>query len=1085
MFTINDGMIEKLAASRQVYHRGLSYFRGGRVVRFNFSEEALCASAIVLGTEEYETGACFSPEGQVIQAQCECPAYYQYGGACKHIVALVKTCQHKFTRATGPNAARRRQHNTLAEGILQHFESSAQAPERIPVNLEVTFEIYYQTIYYKREMVSAISLRMGEDRLYVVKSVRKLLEAIDTGQTLVFGKGFEYSIYNHAFQPQDQPVIELLRELYETENSITESPWNSGAQNGQGTFFKGKQAFLTKSALKKLFSVCASGQLNLSIFGEKYENVEVVEEDLPVTFTVDNKDGNLLLKWEALGLVPLVKTGEYFFYEGKIYHISERQKRCLVPLLIAFNQSSNSIQFTDEQKERFVVDVLPVIKESGRVEISPSLQESLYEPGLEVELYLDREGDAITARVDFLYGEIKFNPFTGRPDSGLQGKTLVRDVETERAVLNLVEQAEFKNLNGKLHLDEDEKIYNFVHQILPRLQEWSNIYYSEGFRGLKVRNAAGFSGGVRLSEDSDMLEFSFQLGDIDMAELGDVFSSLREKKKYHRLKDGSFLPLDASDPSLAQAVDMIDTLNISERDLKKETVHIPKYRALYLDQCINNHDLDVERNQGFNKLIQNITHPRDTDFKVPENFEGVLRDYQTIGFKWLKTLAMYGLGGILADDMGLGKTIQTLAFILSERERVTAPALVVAPTSVVYNWQDEARKFAPELTTVVVAGNPKDREDQLKEARHAHLVITSYSLIRRDAEQYEDINFSYCLLDEAQHIKNPGSLGSRAVKTIKARGYFALTGTPLENSLSELWSIFDFVMRGYLLSRQKFIKKYERPITKDQDRAAMDELQKQIAPFILRRMKKDVLKELPPKTESRMLTDLTQEQKKVYLSYLHRIKGEINAAIAEKGFERSQIKILSALTRLRQICCHPGTFLENYQGDSGKLLSLKEMVQDALAGGHRILLFSQFTSMLAIIRNHLDKEGVSYFYLDGSTKTEERGRLVREFNEGAGDIFLISLKAGGTGLNLTGADMVIHYDPWWNPAVEEQAADRAYRIGQENPVQVINLITRGTIEEKIFELQQKKRAMIDSVIKPGQTMLSRMTEQELREIFKA
>lgn len=449
----------------------------------------------------------------------------------------------------------------------------------------------------------------------------------------------------------------------------------------------------------------------------------------------------------------------------------------------------------------------------------------------------------------------------------------------------------------------------------------------------------------------------------------------------------------------------------------------------------------------------------------------------------MKTLAMYGLGGILADDMGLGKTIQAIAFIISEKKRVQAPSLVVAPTSVIYNWQDEAKKFAPDLKVVVVSGTPKEREMLLKEAKKADLVITSYALIRRDAELYADFNFGYCFLDEAQHIKNPNSLGAKAVKTIKAAGYFALTGTPLENSLTELWSIFDFVMHGYLLSRQKFMKKYERPIVKNQDEKALKELQKQIAPFILRRMKRDVLQELPPKIESKVITDLTREQKKIYLTYLQKAKGEIEETIATIGFEKSQIKILSALTRLRQICCHPATFLENYKGDSGKLMYLKEIMKNAVESGHRILLFSQFTGMLEIIRNQLDNEQIEYFYLDGSTKTEERGRMVRAFNGGEGDAFLISLKAGGTGLNLTGADMVIHYDPWWNPAVEEQATDRAYRIGQKNSVQVIKLITKGTIEEKIYELQQKKKAMINSVIKPGKTMLSKMTEQEVRELF--
>ena len=313
---------------------------------------------------------------------------------------------------------------------------------------------------------------------------------------------------------------------------------------------------------------------------------------------------------------------------------------------------------------------------------------------------------------------------------------------------------------------------------------------------------------------------------------------------------------------------------------------------------------------------------------------------------------------------------------------------------------------------------------------------------------------------------------------------FALTGTPIENSITELWSIFDFVMPGYLLSHSKFVKKFEAPITKHDDKNALNDLSKHIRPFILRRLKRDVLHELPDKIESKLTCELTPEQKKIYLAYLQKSKKEIAMELESKGFEKSQIKILSILTWLRQICCHPSLFIEGFKGESGKMQLLEEILADAFDSGHRVLLFSQFTGMLEIIKQSLDKQKIEYFYLDGSTKAEERLRMVDSFNSGSKKLFLISLKAGGTGLNLTGADMVIHFDPWWNPAVEDQASDRAHRIGQKNVVQVMKLITQGTIEDKIFELQQKKKEMIDSVIKPGETFLSKMTESEIRELFE-
>ncbi len=357
-------------------------------------------------------------------------------------------------------------------------------------------------------------------------------------------------------------------------------------------------------------------------------------------------------------------------------------------------------------------------------------------------------------------------------------------------------------------------------------------------------------------------------------------------------------------------------------------------------------------------------------------------------------------------------------------------------------------------------------------------------MLRRDIDLYKDIKFQYCFLDEAQHIKNPNTLNAKTAKQINSGMNFALTGTPIENSITELWSIFDFVMPGYLLSHSKFLKKFETPITKYSDQNALNELGRHIRPFILRRLKKDVLKDLPEKIETKIVCEMTEEQKKIYLAYLKKAKAEVAIELQTHGFEKSQIKILSLLTRLRQICCHPSLFIENYNGESGKIQVLEEIMTDAFDSGHRILLFSQFTSMLEIIKQFLERKGIEYFYLDGTTKSEDRVEMVKSFNQGTGKLFLISLKAGGTGLNLTGADMVIHFDPWWNPAVEDQASDRAHRIGQKNVVQVMKLITQGTIEDKIFELQQKKKEMIDSVIQPGETLLSKMSESEILELFE-
>ncbi|WP_027365271.1 DEAD/DEAH box helicase [Desulfotruncus alcoholivorax] len=1080
MLKLSDQAIMELVDNSQVFQRGWQYYKENRVTALKFNKEELYLSALVSGEQQYEVEIGFSKDGEVYDISCDCPAYFQYEGACKHIVAVLLAFRDK-ARVKAKNKSNTHE-NVLAQSILDYF-NGVNDPPKIPVDLELTLDYGNEMRGMARHVVSSLTLRMGEGKLYVVKNVKNLLKAMNKGETIVFGKNFTYSPYSHAFSPKIGPVIDLLQEMYEIEESMLEDYWYGGWQSAQGRLFKGKQVLLTRSLALRLLALLPSEGFNIKIFNQEFINVPILEQDLPLRFLLDKKNNDLLLNWEEMDIFPLVATGEYFFYGGRVYKISNYQREFFAPLVNAFAQSPDGIRFSKRQRDRFIAEVLPVVKKIGRIDLSPVVQDSLLQEDLMAKVYLDRAGDDVTAKVEFVYGEVRINPFAAESPPATGDKILVRDPAGEKAILSLFEQAEFRTQNGSLYLKQEDAIYDFVQHLLPKVQQVAEVYYSESFHKIRFRNAKAFSGGIRLIEDSGMLEISFELEDIDMSEMGAIFQSLREKKKYYRLKDGSFLQLDTPEVNLDQMLHMLDMLDLTEKDLRKNVIKLPRYRALYIDRCLKEADLHFTKNPAFKQLVQNITEPRDLEFNPPENLRGELRDYQKVGFKWLKALAAYGLGGILADDMGLGKTIQAIAFIISEKEKVQAPSLVIAPTSVVYNWQDEVEKFAPGLKVVVVSGTRRERELQIKAAKDADLVITSYALIRRDIELYEDFYFGYCFLDEAQHIKNPGSLNARAVKIIKARGYFALTGTPMENNLTELWSIFDFVMRGYLLSHQKFVKKYERPVIRDQNQRVLQELQKQITPFILRRMKKEVLQELPPKIESRVLTDLTREQKKIYLTYLQQARGEIEESIAARGFANSQIQILAVLTRLRQICCHPSTFLENYRGDSGKLLYLKETLQDTVKSGHRILLFSQFTGMLGIIQKLLDAEQIDYFYLDGSTKAEVRGQMVQAFNKGARDVFLISLKAGGTGLNLTGADMVIHYDPWWNPAVEEQATDRVYRIGQKNAVQVIKLITRGTIEEKIYNLQQKKKAMIDSVIQPGETMLSKMTEQELLDLL--
>lgn len=1073
---ITDQMIASQVEHDLTYQKGLMYWRSSRVRTIVWDKNKTGLTALVLGSRIYNVRIQFFSSGR-IESFCSCPAYREYASGCKHIVAVLKTAQQELTAKE--NKLQQIYHNS--QEIFSLFENLPEEKGKDEINLEVSYHLEFS--YYKA--LSSLEMKIGLDRLYVIKNMKDFLEKLAANSVLELGKNFIFSPAKHTFSQENQFLLDLLQEIYEQEKFVEQSLNHSYRVNQ--TSFKGKKVYLSDRMVKKFFELYQDKDFNGTILDQQINEMRITREELPLNFVLEQEKKQLILHLSNdETILPLTDDGQYFYREKKIHHLSPQQKKYFLPFYKTLRKNSEvGLIFPQDTQERFVSEILPYLKKIGQVSLDHELADNLYQEELAVKIYLDKNSEEeITAQVEFHYGQEMINPFQGQRKNLDGGKILIRDIEKEKRIHQLLEKAQFKVAQGHVILHEEEHIFEFILEILPLLQEEADIYYSDDFKKMQIKDPSAFTGGVRLNDKSNLLEFSFHYPDIQQKELSEIFASLKEKKKFHRLKNGSFLPLNQ--PELENVAQLLDNLNISEKDLQKEVILLPKYRALYLDSLLREQSLPhLERNLAFKQMVQNIREPEDMEFSLPPTLNSVLRDYQKIGFKWLKTLSHYNLGGILADDMGLGKTLQVLAFLLSEKEKNIGPSLVVAPTSLIYNWQEEAKKFAPDLKTMVISGSQQERQEAILQiSSEEDLLITSYPLLRRDIEFYQNFQFPYCFLDEAQQIKNPGTLNAQTVKQIKAQGYFALTGTPMENSLTELWSIFDFLMPGYLLSHNKFEKKYARPIIKNQDQRALKELSRQISPFILRRMKKDVLKELPQKIESKITVEMTEQQKKVYLAYLQKTRGEIAQEIAQQGFEKSQIKILAALTRLRQICCHPRLFLEDYQEESGKISALKEILAESLENGHRILLFSQFTSMLEIIKEMLNQESITHFYLDGSTKAEERGKMVNSFNKGQGQVFLISLKAGGTGLNLTGADMVIHFDPWWNPAVEDQATDRAYRIGQNKVVQVFKLVALGTIEEKIFQLQERKKEMIQSVIQPGENFVSKLTREELESLFE-
>ena len=1075
-FNLSEQLIQTLADNERVYAKGVTYSNAGRVNNFHFSIEKGLVNASVVGGLLYSVQIAFSKDSTIRSYRCTCPAFKDYPGACKHVIAVLKTAQRKLPSVWKDPV----DHNRVVEDLLAVFANHREETsfEELTLNLEL------QTNTNSR-LSTYLQLKLGLHRLYVVKDIGQLLKAIKTGQSLEFGKQFTLEPTRQVFKKEDRAVVTMLQEMFEQYTALTEmqGPYYSTSILNQ------KLLPLTGYYLTRFLDAVGDKEFLWGIGTVPPVPTQIIRQGLPMEFSLQSQGQDLALALETKEMpLQLTPDGFYYVYKHKIYQATANQKDLLPPIITALRKGSTpQIVIPSSQKEFFASEALPLIGKLGPVSVDPFLEDKFSHERLQAKIFFDRSSDmGITARLEFHYGDIVINPFTSKRenanDSDDTNVILIRSAEQERSILHILEQADFIVSKGKIHLEEDEKIFEFTVNWLPHLRDLAELYYSDQFK-LKIRTTTTFSGHVRLDETMDILEVSFQYNDIPPDELANIFESLHLKKKYHRLRDGSFL--DLNQPELTTIAELLNNLDLDANDLDKKILNLPKYRALYIDSFLRQANLPgVQRDKAFKQLVQNILEPQDGKFEIPEELRNILRDYQKTGFKWLKTLASYGLGGILADDMGLGKTLQVLSFILSEKPTAKSPALVIAPTSLIYNWQEEARKFTPTLRVLVVEGTPQERQDLLTGLEEQwDLLVTSYPLLRRDIEEFAKLQFSYCFLDEAQHTKNPQTLNAKSTQQIQAKGYFALTGTPIENSLSELWSLFNFVMPGYLLSHQEFRKKYEIPIIKGEDPSIITELSRHASPFILRRLKKDVLNELPDKIETQLNAPLTEEQKKLYLAYLQEAKGKIAQEISTVGFNKSHIKILAALTRLRQICCHPSMFLENYTGESGKMLLLQEILTDALDSRHRILIFSQFTSMLDIIQSHLISENIDYFYLSGSTKAAERLNMANTFNSGQGKVFLISLKAGGTGLNLTGADMVIHYDPWWNPAVEDQATDRAHRIGQSKAVQVIKLITQGTIEEKINALQVKKKRLVDSVIQPGETLLSKLTEKELMELF--
>ncbi|NLN65044.1 MAG: DEAD/DEAH box helicase family protein [Clostridiaceae bacterium] len=1075
LYKLSEKDIRDYVKDSRIYHRGRMYFFNSFVEDVNILEAEGSVTARVHGSKEYIVKLYLNAKREVEDGTCTCPFYKEWRRPCKHIAAVL----FEARRMIGSKYTRYRNSYKAVSAVFAKLEETKHSNyqgSRVQNHLHPTL---YLTKTDERVFAS-LELGVGTTRSYVVRNAEEFIDAWVNGKKLFFGRHFTLDSKRQFFTGRDEQIMAILEDIY---TAHTELSKQEGIYRFSG-LIRGRQFQLMPSYLERFLDIMTGEAITASVFSRDLEIVPVTHEPIPVVYEIRQLDEWLSVRMDAKELpTELLPGGQYYYAQGKIYRVPQSQRKALSVIQQGFIVAGqNEMIVPPQYQNRFVSEVVPLMRNTGDVMVSPSLKERIVQASIQPVVYLDQYKKGISARVVFNYGQYQVNPASKEDLFTPSDMFILRDLDKEQPILDYFNQSGFFIEKEQFCLLDLGDVYQFVFEKLPELQSLAEVYYSEDFKKVTVRKRVNLSGRVSLVDN--LLEISFDTSELDWEELKGILESFRKKKKFFRLKDGSILPLEESS-SLSQLAVFSDHMDLNPKDFVDGTIRLPKYRALYMDSLLQESQFQIlEKTRDLDQFVESLSSQKTHSYAIPESLQNVLRDYQKAGYQWLKGLSNNGLGGILADDMGLGKTLQVLALVLSEKEKRKMPALVVAPTSLVYNWVLEAKKFTPQLKVMAISGSLAERQVLCEKINQYDIVVTSYPLIRRDIEAYQNHRFSFCFIDEAQHVKNHFTQSARAIRKISANNRFALTGTPMENSLLELWAIFDFIMPSYLFTQQKFQERFVKPIMGDGSKKASQDLSRLIQPFILRRMKKDVLKELPEKIETTLTCELTDAQKDIYLGILAQVKQEIDLNIEQNGFERSQIQILAALTRLRQVCCHPHSFLEDYDGGSGKMNLLEEILEEALASGHRILLFSQFTSMLDIIGEELKKKDIDCFYLSGRTPPSERSDIVARFNEGEGQVFLLSLKAGGTGLTLTGADMVIHYDPWWNPAVEEQATDRAYRIGQDKVVQVFKLITRNTIEEKIQLLQEKKREMIDMVIQPGETMLHKLTKEEIRQLFE-
>lgn len=1006
---------------------------------------------------------------------CSCMNFMIYRNACEHTAAAMILYVRKRDAGefeipglhdTTPSLAKFMNDavptDPYKEGTI-HLEPHVTVPDEH--SLTVFFRICRKT-----------------DRLYQLRDVNKFLSAIENKEEITYGKNLSFIGSMEVFENASRPLVRFLQRLYkaaypEDRNSYY-TYYGMSSRTYSGTF--GKELSLYGIWIDEFLEAARGQYIFLETGYDPVQTtamkVELGEPKLSSSIEQNEYGWDFSL---TSGLYAKGSRNVYFFEEAdntiSCLPLDKKENREFVFLLDQVKDQSLHIGTKDIRK--FTQTVYPIIEPHTELKKTGYLPEAYLPPKASFDIYLDLpQDDIISGQLFAVYGERKYNIYDPKDKNR---DTDERNALEEKRMEDWFSPlfTSFSQTEKKMMLQgDDDAIYHFLTAVIPELQQKGNVYISDALKKLTVHKMGTVSFGV--SVNHDLLQLHLNSDQRTLDDLAEIMSRYSPKKKYYRLKNGAFVTVD--DAAAESFARMAKDMNLSSKDIRKGDASIPKYRAMYLDEAAEDGDLLLERDEYFSKLVHSVRHIEDAEYEIPSSLNGIMRPYQKDGYRWLRTLQANGFGALLADEMGLGKSLQTIALILSLEDR--KQSLIICPASLVYNWNNEFEKFAPGMHVTMITGSAEERAQKIMNSGGQDILVSSYDAIKRDIDCYKGMHFSVEIIDEAQYIKNASTLAAQAVKEISAGFRIALTGTPIENRLAELWSIFDYLMPGFLYGYTHFRQSFETPIVRNGDKEAQERLRSMISPFVLRRLKEDVLKDLPPKLEEVYYAPLEGEQKELYEARVQRLKISL-AKKSNEEFKHARFEVLAELTRLRELCCAPSLVYDNYRGNSAKEDLCLELIERAVQEGHKILLFSSFTSMLYQISRRLSEQGISYYLLEGKTPKKKRIDMVEEFQEDETPVFLISLKAGGTGLNLTAADIVIHYDPWWNTAVENQASDRAHRIGQDKPVSVYRLITKDTVEERILKLQAGKSKLAENILSGDEFSSSTLTKDQLMSIL--